>query len=204
MDEFIDTISRFPTVVFTAALAVVLVFWVLVLIGVTDADGFEADADLGGLGLGGVPVTVAVSVYVTTGWLASLTGGVLVGRTDTTGVAHAALVFLVLAAALLAAWGLTRLLLRPLRTLFPDEPGPSRLDFVGSTCTIRTGRVDGRFGQAEVVAEDGSTAIVQVRTSDPDPALSSGRTGLLYAYDVAGEFFWVAPFDAALDPRIRP
>lgn len=28
-----------------------------------------------------------------------------------------------------------------------------------------------------------------------------GSTALLYAYDDAGEFFWVAPFDTALDPR---
>ncbi|NBE55328.1 hypothetical protein [Streptomyces boluensis] len=50
---------------------------------------------------------------------------------------------------------------------------------------------------------------VQVRQYGTD-ALSAGSTGLLYAYDDAGEFFWVAAHDtelgsAALDraPRTR-
>ncbi|MCY0955349.1 hypothetical protein OTB16_39185, partial [Streptomyces sp. H27-S2] len=59
---------------------------------------------------------------------------------------------------------------------------------------------DAEFGQAEVAAGDGSTAVVQVRQLGSDP-LMLGSTALLYAYDEAGEFFWVAPFDAALDPR---
>ena len=83
----------------------------------------------------------------------------------------------------------------PLANLFPDEPAPSLHDFVGLTCTIRTGRVDGDFGQAEVAARDGSTAVVQVRQND-GARLELGSTGLLYAYDDTGE---LAPrrFDAA-------
>jgi hypothetical protein len=73
---------------------------------------------------------------------------------------------------------------------------PSRQDFVGMTCTVRTGRVDARFGQAEVAARDGSTAVVQVRAlgAKDEKPLAAGSTGLLYAYDETGEFFWVAPF----------
>ncbi|MGW0395072.1 hypothetical protein ACWDYJ_30200 [Streptomyces sp. NPDC003042] len=55
---------------------------------------------------------------------------------------------------------LVRLLARSAAKLFPDEPGPSRLDFVGLTCVIRMGRVDAGFGQAEVTAVDGSSALV--------------------------------------------
>jgi hypothetical protein len=42
--------------------------------------------------------------------------------------------------------------------------------------------------------------VVQVRQT-ADEVLTSGSTGLLYAYDEVGEFFWVAPYDTALDPR---
>ena len=59
--------------------------------------------------------------------------------------------------------------------------------------------MDGGFGQAEVRPADGSSALVQVRQSGDD-TLGSGSTGLLYAYDEPGEFFWVAPYDSALDP----
>ncbi len=66
---------------------------------------------------------------------------------------------------------------------------------------IRTGRVTADFGQAEVAAEDGSTATVQVRTPTPDPGLTAGRTALIFDYDAEGEHFLVAPFDpSSLDP----
>jgi hypothetical protein len=36
--------------------------------------------------------------------------------------------------------------------MLPDEKVPSRRDFIGRMCVIRTGRVDLEFGQATVVA----------------------------------------------------
>lgn len=199
MGELFGAAVGFPGALLSAALVVVIGFWLLVLLGGFDADGFDADADFGALGLGGVPVTVPVSLVVVIGWCATVTGSVLVGRTGLDGLARIAADGGVLLLSLVVAWRLTRALVRPLAKLFPDEPGPSRLDFIGSVCTIRTGRVDADFGQAEVAARDGSTAIVQVRQHGDD-ALGAGSTGLLYAYDDTGEFFWVAPFEAALDP----
>ncbi|MGV9311102.1 hypothetical protein ACWDR0_02765 [Streptomyces sp. NPDC003691] len=185
MDDFLSTVAAFPTLLFTSALTVVLCFWLLVLVGAAGHDGFDGDLDTAALGLGGVPVSVSASLFIALGWFLSLAGSVLL--TAVPGV-------LVLVAAAAGSWWLTRLLVRPLATLFPDEPGPSRQDFVGLTCTIRTGRVDAGFGQAEVTARDGSTAVVQVRQSAEDTyALSLGSSALLYAYDTAGEFFWVAP-----------
>nr|WP_203607028.1 hypothetical protein [Streptomyces sp. SID11385] len=72
-------------------------------------------------------------------------------------------------------------------------------EFVGALCVIRTGWVDVRFGQAEVRATDGSTALVQVRQYEGEE-LVLGSTGLLYAYEEEQGFFWVAPFDPGLDP----
>lgn len=67
------------------------------------------------------------------------------------------------------------------------------------TCTVRTGRVDARLGQAEITARDGSAAVVQVRQpgTEGEERLVLGSTGLIYSYDEAGEFFWVAPFSPA-------
>jgi hypothetical protein len=81
-------------------------------------------------------------------------------------------------------------------------------------CVIRTGRVDLNFGQAEVRAADGSTAVIQVRQMAPSPEragnqiadspLKSGSTALIFEYDADGRFFWVTPYDAELDPDRRP
>ncbi|GHF51666.1 hypothetical protein GCM10018790_31940 [Kitasatospora xanthocidica] len=139
------------------------------------------------LGLGGVPVTVAVSLLVAIAWFVSLAGTVLTSGAPARGG--------VFAVALVAAWAGTRVLVKPLRRLFPEDRPITRGDFVGRVCVIRTGRVTADFGQAEVTAEDGSTATVQVRTPTPEPELKAGRTALIYDYDADGEHFLVAPFD---------
>ncbi|MFD7744971.1 hypothetical protein ACFV2V_00505 [Streptomyces sp. NPDC059698] len=210
MDEFLSAALAFPAAVFGAALVVVVCFWLLVLAGAAGHDSFGGDLDTAPAGLGGVPAPVSVSLLVVLAWFGSLTGTVLLHRSGTGGAARTALSFAVLAGSLLIAWAAVRLLLRRFRRYFPAQPPPSRLDFLGSVCTIRTGSVTASFGQAEVVAPDGSTATVQVRLaapphSLPGPAageapLARGGTGLLYAYDEEGEFFWVASYDAALDP----
>ncbi|WP_368073165.1 hypothetical protein [Streptomyces sp. SolWspMP-sol7th] len=82
---------------------------------------------------------------------------------------------------------------------FAGDEGPSLREFVGALCVIRTGWVDVRFGQAEVRAADGSTALVQVRQYEGEE-LALGSTGLLYAYEEDQGFFWVTPFDPGLDP----
>ncbi|MFI9587717.1 hypothetical protein ACIHCQ_39265 [Streptomyces sp. NPDC052236] len=200
MGEFLDAAVRFPTVLFTSALVVVIGFWLLVVGGAVAHDGFDADVDSDALGLGGVPVAVSASLLIALSWFGSLSGSVLLARTGMSGAALHLLGVVLLFSSLIVSWRVTGLLVRRLAKLFPDEPGPSRLDFVGLTCTIRTGWVDAGFGQAEVRARDGSTAVVQVRQNGADP-LALGSTGLLYAYDDTGEFFWVAPYDKALDPR---
>ncbi|MFF2716270.1 hypothetical protein [Streptomyces sp. NPDC058011] len=209
MDEFLNAALGFPAVIFGTALVVVVCFWLLVLAGAADQHSFDADLDSGAVGFGGVPVTVSVSLLVVIGWFGSLTGTVLVHRLPATGATRAVLAVAVLAGSLFLAWGTVRLLAHLFRRYFPAEPPPSRRDFVGRVCTIRTGSVSAAFGQAEVAAADGSTAIVQVRQAPrvahlaelhAEERLVSGSTGLLYAYDDEGEFFWVSPYDAALDP----
>ncbi|MGW1185721.1 hypothetical protein ACWD7Y_32910 [Streptomyces drozdowiczii] len=205
MREFLDAALSFPAVLFAAALVVVIAFWLLVLVGAADHHSFDTDLDTDFAGVGGVPVTVSVSLMVAVGWFTALTGSVLVHRSGATGAVRATLACAVLAGALLLAWGAVRLLVHHFRRYFPDQPPPSRQDFLGRVCTIRTGSVSTDFGQAEVTAADGSTAIVQVRQLEPaDAELTSGSSGLLYAYDEAGEFFWVSSYDQALDPGPPP
>ena len=204
MGEFGRVALGFPTALFGAALLVVVAFWLLVLLGAAEHDSFHSHVNAEATGMGGVPVTVPVSLMVVVAWFGSLTGSVLVRRWAAPGPLRTGLSFLVLALALLIAWSVTRLLVLPLRGLFADHPPPSRLDFVGLTCTIRTGSVSFDFGQAEAASADGSTALLQVRVRNDESvlgALVSGSTALLYAYDDEGEFFWVTPFDTALDPR---
>lgn len=208
MGGFLSAALAFPAVLFSFALVVVIAYWLIVLVGGAEVDaldggeGVDPGASAGGgagvfaaFGLGGVPVTVVLSLLTVVAWFVSLTGAALFGNPT--------LRLLVLPVALVAAWAVTGALVRPLRRLAPAEQGISRSDFVGRVCTIRTGRVDMSFGQAEVAADDGSTALVQVRNDDSTAGLTLGSSALIFDYDAEGEFFRVAPFDAALDPN-RP
>lgn len=204
MDKLLDASFSFPAVIFSVAMGVVIVYWLIVLIGVLDIDLFDADAEvdadgglaglLSGIGLGGVPATVALSLLIAFAWFTSLVGTVLVS-----GLFRVAVIL----AALLVGWIAARMLVLPLRRLFPDDKAPSRNDFVGKLCLIKTSRVDTGFGQAEVTAADGSTALIQVRrhaADEPQEPLSTGSAALIFEYDIDGEFFWVTPYDQSLDP----
>ena len=198
MGEFVDAALSFPAVLFTFMLAVVVLYWLLVLLGTLDIDigggddGGDDDGFLDGVGLGGVPVTVTLSVLIVVAWFVSLVGAIVLAAFDLVTFVHVLLGIGVLFAALVAGLLVARLVALPMRKLYVSGPEASRSDFVGRECVIRTGRVSADFGQAEVTALDGSSAIIQVRQTG-EHELSSGRRALIFDYDIDGEFFWVAP-----------
>jgi len=208
---FLGAALSFPTVLFSFLLLVVVGYWLLALTGVLDF-GDDLDVDgvpggiLAGLGLGGLPSAIGFSLLVAVAWFVSLAGSALLDGLGLGAAARIAVSVGVLLVAAFAAWLVTRLAAVPLGRLFHTGTESSRHAFVGSLCTIRTGRVTVDFGQAEVAAADGSSAIVQVRQPGAEP-LHAGVRALIYDYDVDGEFFWVTPADFAVDPdpsRHRP
>lgn len=211
MSEFFAAASAFPAVLFSFALVVVVVYWLVVLVGAAEVDaldgggGVSSDGSSSGfagafaaLRLEGVPVTIVLSLLIAIAWFVSLAGAALFDNIVLRVVA--------LPVALFVSWSVTWVLIRPLRHLAPGEVGVSRRDFIGRVCVIRTSWVDMDFGQAEVASDDGSTAIIQVRCEGDTAAgsLVSGSSALIFDYDVEGEFFRVAPYDAALDPNQSP
>jgi len=183
MTEFLHVALSFPTVIFSFLLAAVLAYWLAVITGVLD---LEDDAPW--LGLGGVPAGVALSLLIALAWLLSLVGAQVLPEGARIAVPFAAAG---------GAWLAVRALLGPLRRLFPDGGRHSRGDLVGRPCVIRTGAATADFGQAEVTSADGSTAIVQVRTTGQD-RLGRGDKALIFDYDKDGEFFWVMPYESEI------
>jgi hypothetical protein len=213
MSDFVGVAFGFPTALFSVLLIVVILYWIVVLFGGLDHDTVDGHVGhlghdhghghghdggvLSAIGLGGVPVTISFSLLVLVGWFVSLVGAALLHG----GIAPV----LVLVVALVVAWAVTRLLIVPLRRVFVSAEPPSRNDFVGRPCVIRTSTVTLDFGQAEVHAIDGSSAIVDVRQTGDD-GLRAGSTAFIYDYDPAGEFFWVTASpdtNPAIDPGTR-
>lgn len=155
-------------------------------------DAHDGHGGLGGLiqalGLGGVPLTVMLSILILLAWSFCVMAMQLLGSSPVWLVSAAALLSLVVAVPL------TSLLVRPLRRLFISLPAPRHRDLLGRVCTITTLRVDERYGQAEI--EDGGAGlIVQVRSNGP-AGLARGDRAIIFDY--RDEVFLVAPVEEAL------
>ncbi|MEU0796933.1 hypothetical protein ABZ342_43310 [Amycolatopsis sp. NPDC005961] len=185
MSGFVTAALAFPAVLFSFLLIVVIGYWGLALLGVLDIE----DGDIGFFG--GVPLPISLSLLVAFSWFLSLVGTVLIDGLGTplrVGLGVAVL----LAALVLGALG-TRLVVVPLRRVFAGVV-PSRQDFVGRVAVVRTSTVTEDFGQAEVAAADGASAIISVRLAG-EGNLGLGSRVVIYDYDSAGEFFWVSPLE---------
>lgn len=168
MTEFVAAALAFPTVLFSLLVLVVLAYWLTVALV-----GMDFDAPV-------LPISISMFVVIT--WFAALVGTVLTPESK--------LRYAVLAGALLIGALLTKILSIPVRNWTKPEKPASRNDFVGRTAIVRTARVTENYGQAEVTADDGGTAVVQVRAAQ-STELKAGQTALIFDYDAEGEFFWV-------------
>jgi hypothetical protein len=207
MSEFLAATVTFPAVLFSFMLVVVVLYWLLVLVG-TDLDLLDADAEGGminTLGLGGVPLMVALSMWITLSWLLAMIGTIVLGELAVGGVLLGTAVLVV---AVLGGLLVTRLVVVPIRRAIPRAVEPTRSDFVGRICVIRTGSVSETFGQAEITSDDGSSAIIQVRRPAEMGAggpLRAGSEALIFDYDPDKEIFWVdvAPSSQPPDPLTK-
>ena len=197
MTAFLDYALGFPTFIFGALLVCMLLYWLIAMLGLLEVDsldhwvlfdgsdhahGVEHSASaLAGLllkvGLGGIPLTVILTVLFLLAWLASYVlchfvpmhqGWSLLNIVTGTAVAAAALVLGFMA---------TVMVLRPMRGLVakiaPDET-PKIL--LGRTGLVRSAVVNATQGYGSV--EDGGAGMnVQMRSPDAD--LPRGTTIVL-------------------------
>jgi len=221
MMEFLDVAFALPTAVWSAALLVVGLYWLLVIAGALDIDiwhidsGGDIDVDidvhldgahghdgaldgLSGLakllqvlGLRQVPLTVALSFVTFFGWIASFCG-MAWGAPLLHGALPAGLTAaLVTVGSLAVGVVVGALAARPLGPVFAERPARRRSELIGRACRLSTLRVDGRFGQAEV-DDGGSPLVVQVRC-DHENGLQKGDEALLVHFDASREAFIIEP-----------
>jgi hypothetical protein len=148
----------------------------------------DADGDSGGiwhgLGLGDVPLTISVSMLALTSWVISMLGTHYV-------LDDGALRYAMLPIALVLALPISAVLVRPLRPIFKMREGKSNKDYEGAICTITTGSVDDKFGQATI--EDGGTVLVIAVRCDKPGALKRGDKALVIEFDPERQAYVVEP-----------
>ena len=142
------------------------------------------------LHLRSVPATVVFSLIITFSWLVSVVAMQLVTR-SAPALAGPLVSVAVLVASLVLALPLTSFAARPLAKVFAPKHAPVKSDFVGRTCTVRTGSVNAKFGEA-TLQDGGAGLVLRIRVED-GKQLGRGELALIIDYDAERETYLVEP-----------
>lgn len=183
MNEFLQTSLTFPTLIYSVLLAFCVIYWLLAATGLMDADGIEGlltgdgdpgePGDLGALagmiarlGLGGVPLTLILTVLAFFGWMITYFVHLLLLQ-PLPDLLRYLLGSVVLVAALVPGLLITSLLLRPLRRLIVKLRPPLPVSILGKVGVISTPSVSDDYGMA-AVDDGGAGLLLQVRAPLPN------------------------------------
>lgn len=196
MQEFLDIVLSFPTVIFSVLMCVTMIFSLLIVLTGVGGDWLSVDMDIdidaGGLeeagaslevlsflGIGKVPMTIWAGVFVLWGWLISFFSVFFLQ--DITAI-NTFVGSLILAMTVVFALPLTAFVTYPIRFLFVGDSGSETGDaLLGAECIITTNRVDENFGQARCRV-DGVEIVLSVRCHI-DNDLSRGDRAYIIEYD---------------------
>jgi len=172
--------------------------------------GDGGDADDGGDGQGALaalmsalhlrsaPATVIFSLIITFAWLVSVVAMQVVTRT-VPALAGPLLSLAVLVGSFALALPLTSIAARPLAKVFAPKRAPLKSDFIGRTCTVRTGSVSTKFGEA-TLHDGGAGLVLRIRVED-GKQLGRGEQALIVDYDAERETYLVEPMRDVMSDR---
>ena len=183
MDPFYQICSSLPTILFTIALVLCLLYWLLAVLGLVDLDFLDFDipeADdlnagdslsnlnvLSGvifkLGLNGVPFMIVLSLISLLGWMLSFSLVFFINPWLPGFVLKLIGGTLIFAASFYLAVMVTAQLIKPLRPIFQSANQEVQKTIVGKVGIVRSGRVDNNFGEA-VIEDGGAGLILKVRS----------------------------------------
>lgn len=205
MNQFISLITTFPAIVPTFLLAVVVLYWLLVLIGAMDLDILEMDVDLdidveGGSeglagflvnwGLTGVPVSIVISMITSTVWLlTTIASSLILPLIPFDGLRWVA-GLIILAVLFALTIPLTAQMIRPMRGMFRAHQAVKKGSLIGSECVVKTLSVRKDFGQGELT--DGEAGLLLDIIANEPNDIAKGDTVILIEYDENRDCYLVA------------
>ena len=214
MDSLLTSLFAFPTAIFSVALGVAILYWILVILGAFDLDLFHfgdhdtgTDHDSGAghnshavlefLRVGQVPVTIIASFFIVFAWIVCLAATTFV-RPHVPDWSWWLFALVALAAALFVAFVGTGLAVAPLAKVFSIKGVFVADDLVGKMVEVTSSTVDARFGTARYDRPSGEDVILNV-ISDPANQLKRGEQAVVMDYDRAAGVYRIAPL-----PHTRP
>lgn len=206
MELFLHSALAFPTVLFSFSLCLAILYWLIAALGILELDVLDGDFGPDGegleleglaglllrLGLGGVPVTLVLTLLVFFAWFASYFIELLLLRHLPLGWLRYPLGLALAAVALLPAVPLTGALCRPLRRLFRKVEAPTTRSLLGQVAKVRSATVSPQFGEADL-DDRGAGLILRIRADESAGFRRGDRVVLLeylegeHAYRVVGE-----------------
>lgn len=213
MQELLEISLAFPTAVFTALLALSVLFWALMAVGGAGIDLFDIDLDfdvsgaeeagssifqvLSFFGVGTVPMSIFATVVVFWGWILSVLSVYAVGQMTTIGLLSA---LGILVGVTVLSIPLSGVVVYPLKALFEGSSGcESGNEIIGGVCKITSSRVDEIFGRARFQTE-GSELVITVRC-DKEVSLSRGDKALIIDFDEESNIYRVESVDALFNEQ---
>jgi hypothetical protein len=157
-------------------------------------------AAMASLKLRSAPATLVVSVVVLFSWLFSIFGMQAAAAWVPGGLMNVARFAILLLAPILAL-PFTSIAIRPLAKIFVPPHAAKNESLVGKVCTVRTGTVTDRFGEA-LLEDGGAGLVVRVRV-DTGETLKRGDQVVIVAYDGDRQEFTVAPMENLMGERER-
>jgi hypothetical protein len=189
LSAFLTATFAFPTVVFTVVVSLFVVYSFLKMVGftvdaITDMFDFigsdEGDGNmLDVIGVSGIPASIVIGISSIFAWMASFLTMRFYGDQLSGGFTK----FLVLIGAAVVGFLCAAVVLRPFKPLFAPPQATSRAALVGKPCVIRSMKVDGSSGTAEI-ADGAAGMLVEVRCPR-DNSFTVGSKAVVQAYDPA-------------------
>jgi len=175
-------VTSFPTAIYTIALVVCVLYWIIAVLGMVDIDFLDMDFDgdidgtdssaaqegLAGLlskfGLNGIPLTIVISLLTLTGWIfcyyAIYFGAKFLPEN---GLLIFAYKIIVLLASLIFCVFSTAQILKPLRKLFNTPEADETKHIIGQTITVRSSLVNNNSGEG-ILYHGGADILLNIRS----------------------------------------
>lgn len=221
MDTFIASLFSFPTAIFSVAMGIAVLYWLLVIVGACDIDllhigdhdvGHHAGHDAGDhdahsgtnpnallefLRLGQVPITIIASVFTFLAWSVCLLASTYL-RPVVPDWSWWLFGLAALAVALVVAVFGTGLAVAPLAKAFSLDSQPKADDLIGKMVEVTSSEVTPRFGTARHDRPTGEDLILNV-TCEARHSFKRGDLAVVLAYERADGLYRIAPL-----PHTRP
>lgn len=203
LDAAFSPVNLLPTLL----LAIVLVYWVFVMVGVLDIHfgdfhlDLHADADVDGLdvsflnnvlaffNLGHIPLMVFLSFLVLPMWIMSILANYYTGNS----MLWLSFVFLV--PNFIVSLFVAKILTTPFVKVFSALSKENDIDeiVIGKMCTVLIAASEDKTGQASIKT-DGAPLMLNIRTT-AGKMLEKGKSGLVIDYNSDKNIYTVEPYE---------